>query len=459
MTGLFSKSIRVQLFLIVLVLALPIAGIMIYSGFRLRNEGLADARSDTRKLVDRIVTEQQSLETGAEQLMTALAQLPEVRHQQTAKVGPVLKELAKLNAMYTNISIADRTGAVWASAFPLKPAYIGNRRYFKNALASGRFSSGEYVVSRTTSKSAFHLAYPYRDDHGRVAGVISVGFAIDQYRQLLERMRFPARTSFVLIDHRGIVFTRGLDPNPFVGKEYPPHVFRQMREGPETGTSIRKGIAGDLRIISYRKMTLKGEQTPYMYVTAGVPVEVALEQANKTFVLNVTVFTAFLMGAFLLAWLIGKYSILDRIVLLEEASRKLASGNLEMTVSDLVTGGELGRLAQTFDSMAQQLAARASELEVANRELEAFNYTVAHDLRKPLTVINGYTQLVMEMCEDKLGEQCNSYLKETYEGTLHMGRLIDALLKFSSLAHAEPSSETGEPVPGLRRGGLRAEGG
>ncbi len=80
MTGLFSKSIRVQLFLIVLVLALPTAGIMIYSGFKLRNEGLAEARSDTRRLVDRIVTEQQSLEAGAEQLMTALAQLPEVRH-------------------------------------------------------------------------------------------------------------------------------------------------------------------------------------------------------------------------------------------------------------------------------------------------------------------------------------------------------------------------------------------
>ena len=45
MTGLFFKSIRVQLFLIILVLALPTAGIMIYSGLRLRSQGLADARS------------------------------------------------------------------------------------------------------------------------------------------------------------------------------------------------------------------------------------------------------------------------------------------------------------------------------------------------------------------------------------------------------------------------------
>ena len=56
----------------------------------------------------------------------------------------------------------------------------------------------------------------------------------------------------------------------------------------------------------------------------------------------------------------------------------------------------------TFKKQAQEqverlnteLAERAAELEEANRELEAFNYTVAHDLRKPLTIINGYCQVI-----------------------------------------------------------------
>jgi PAS domain S-box-containing protein len=87
------------------------------------------------------------------------------------------------------------------------------------------------------------------------------------------------------------------------------------------------------------------------------------------------------------------------------------------------------------------LAERAGELEEANRELESFNYTVAHDLRKPLTVINGYCQVLKEMCSDTLGVQCKGYLKEAYEGTLHMNRLIDALLNFSRMAHAEPKRE------------------
>ena len=83
------------------------------------------------------------------------------------------------------------------------------------------------------------------------------------------------------------------------------------------------------------------------------------------------------------------------------------------------------------------LAGRALELESANRELEAFNYTVSHDLRRPLTTINGYCQIIRELCGGRLDEQCLGFLEEIYEGTLQMSQLIGALLKFSRLTHSE----------------------
>ena len=92
---------------------------------------------------------------------------------------------------------------------------------------------------------------------------------------------------------------------------------------------------------------------------------------------------------------------------------------------------------QKIADLNADLAAHASELEAANRELEAFSYSVTHDLRKPLTVINGYCQLIMDMCLGSLGEQCKGYLEEIYTGTLRMNDLIDALLKFSLLARKE----------------------
>jgi signal transduction histidine kinase len=92
---------------------------------------------------------------------------------------------------------------------------------------------------------------------------------------------------------------------------------------------------------------------------------------------------------------------------------------------------------EVIERLNTQLRARAAELEAANQELEAFNYTVAHDLRKPLTTVNGYCQLIQELYGDKLDEQCRSYLQEAYDGTWRMNRLIDTLLDFSRVASIE----------------------
>jgi PAS domain S-box-containing protein len=102
---------------------------------------------------------------------------------------------------------------------------------------------------------------------------------------------------------------------------------------------------------------------------------------------------------------------------------------------------ERKRMEEEIERLNVTLAARAAELEAANRELDSFTHTVAHDLRKPLTVVNGYCQALLELCSDKLDEECKGYVQEAYDGTWRMNRLIEVLLNFSHLAHIEPSRE------------------
>jgi PAS domain S-box-containing protein len=83
-----------------------------------------------------------------------------------------------------------------------------------------------------------------------------------------------------------------------------------------------------------------------------------------------------------------------------------------------------------------------SELKTANMELEAFNYTVSHDLRRPLTLLNSYCQVLQEVCGGKLDEQCREYIRKMYEGTLQMNRLIDTLLNFSHVSRSELHPDT-----------------
>jgi signal transduction histidine kinase len=98
------------------------------------------------------------------------------------------------------------------------------------------------------------------------------------------------------------------------------------------------------------------------------------------------------------------------------------------------------RVEEEIKRLNAELATRAGELEAANRELEAFNYAVAHDLRTPLTVISGYIGLIQKECGNALGE-CQEYLQNAYEGSLRMSQLISALLEFSDLAQIEPKRE------------------
>jgi PAS domain S-box-containing protein len=87
------------------------------------------------------------------------------------------------------------------------------------------------------------------------------------------------------------------------------------------------------------------------------------------------------------------------------------------------------------------LELRAAELEAANRDLQAFDYMVAHELSQPLTLIDGYCQAIKMQFGDKLNEECLSYVQKANSSTLRMNRLIDALLNFSSLGRVEPRRE------------------
>jgi hypothetical protein len=83
------------------------------------------------------------------------------------------------------------------------------------------------------------------------------------------------------------------------------------------------------------------------------------------------------------------------------------------------------------------LRAAIEQAELSNRELEAFSYSVAHDLRAPLRAIAGYGGALSEDYGDKLDEQGRQYLDKIKTSVHRMGALIDALLKLSRVTRVE----------------------
>jgi signal transduction histidine kinase len=134
---------------------------------------------------------------------------------------------------------------------------------------------------------------------------------------------------------------------------------------------------------------------------------------------------------------------------LSHAAEAMAAGDYSRRVKG-ERRDEIGRLGRTFNAMAgqvqemqQRLEARVAErtarLEATNKELEAFSYSVSHDLRAPLRSIDGFSQALLEDYADKVDANGQRYLQRVRAAAQRMAELIDDLLELSRVGRAELS--------------------
>lgn len=126
----------------------------------------------------------------------------------------------------------------------------------------------------------------------------------------------------------------------------------------------------------------------------------------------------------------------DRRKFLITADRRQA---LNLLLSTYETAIQKNR---ELSSARDELNELNERLVAANRELEAFNYTVSHDLRSPLSIITGYCQLLQDFCSGNLDEQCRGFLHDITDAAGRMDQLITTILNFSRLSRKEINRQT-----------------
>ena len=126
----------------------------------------------------------------------------------------------------------------------------------------------------------------------------------------------------------------------------------------------------------------------------------------------------------------------------EGRTKTFLIAHAKLAVEDIILGHVITLTDITFRKMAEEeLRRRESELEASNNELEAFSYSVSHDLRAPLRSMAGFSGALLEQYADKLEAEGKLYLNKIQESSVLMGQMIEDLLKLAGVTSTAINSE------------------
>ncbi|RYG13843.1 MAG: HAMP domain-containing protein [Burkholderiales bacterium] len=287
-------------------------------------------------------------------------------------------------------------------------------------VAHGRAGQDSFAV--IYDKSGIRIGHSFRQNIVfRPGGPLVPGLVA----RLVATQRFGAKTQELLEDVRPfpLQFERATAEAPS------PDVFRGFATANNTWNY---GVASRLKTVPWTVF--------YMTPEAAVLADLADITRSKTILALLVVLIAVAVGIVFAA------AILRPVSALSKASDALASGNWDIRVP-AGSNDELGLLGARFNAMADQIQRQADALrrshdelrlyanglEGANKDLEAFAFSVSHDLRAPLGVVEGFSKILEDKHAAQLDGKALHYLRRIRAGVTQMGQLVEGILRLSRL--------------------------
>jgi len=449
-------GLRARLLILVVLALLPLFVFVVGRAEVERTQARADAVAETRRLASLAAASQEQLFVATRDVLVALAAMPAIGRASDGECSAFLARLLPAYPGYANLGVADPAGRVVCSALPTPgPVSIADRRYFRRAVETRDFALGEFQVGRIVGEPTLNAGYPLLDASGTLRGVVYAAIRLSTLSQIAAGSELPPGATITITDRNWTVLARYPDPAAWVGRQLPETPLIRAMQDFGGGSIEAAGIDGVTRVYAFRTLAVPG--TDPIHLSVGFQSAALYAAADQGFAIGLLgLGLALALGA-LIAWLGARALVLDPIRSLVAATERLAAGDLAARTGLAGAGGEIGRLARSFDEMAasveERVEERTAELSRALAELEAARATaedarriaeearaaadaanraksdflsrVSHELRTPLNAIIGFAQLLRA---DDLDPDQRESTSQIERAGRHLLRLIDDLI-------------------------------
>ena len=229
-------GLRAALILLVLIAVVPVFGVVIQASLAEQAQRLERAQASLRSLVGLAAAHQEQYIEGARQMLTAVALAPPVFRGTPQECETYFRTLEQRYRRYANFGLLDPAGYLTCrAARTAHPVFAGDRSYFRQAIETGGFTVGHYMVGRATGKPSLAFGMPAQREDGSLRGVIFVALDLVAADEQLRKLAVPPEFTLMVLDLKGTVLaSAGKSPvapgsevnDAFVRQHLPMHAAR-----------------------------------------------------------------------------------------------------------------------------------------------------------------------------------------------------------------------------------------
>ena len=372
----FFGSIHSRLFWVLCATAIPIFAGLFFFVYQQRNAIIATNRQNAQDVADLAALYEQRQFNSAVETLQTIAVTPFVSDGDWTHCDRYFARLLQSQPRYSNLGVIGTDGRVRCSGLPVASpgqTYLGDRSYFRRAMASDSAVVGDYQLGRITGAPTIVVALKIRDGEGVARGVVYASLSLAALEGPDMGSGLSRQARFVVLDRGGAVLhaspAGSFAPGSRLDSEA---LWRTVQAQLRGATEIRGKDGSDW----YASHAAAGtpDDPHAISVVYEIPSAELLARANYEFAIGLAIILLLVGIALAAGWAVTQVAVGRNIRYLTDAAGRLARRDFSVRVADRISGREFLDIGRQLDRMAQDLAAHERQLRATAERYAGQNH-------------------------------------------------------------------------------------